>query len=204
MEQKRGFYITFSGVDGAGKSTQAQLLSKKLEANGYLCCVQDQYARLFHTITNTNLWNHASIRNSFCTETAEVLMLCDELLNFYSHTLPLLERGTSVISARSIIDRYLKAKLYGASNAADIETICNFLPQPNLHFYLKVNLEQCLRRIDQRGIDSEDSYLMKRYIELADREAQKRNWIMIDGSNSIHDISTQIESIVRAAWDNVR
>ena len=196
MKQKMGYYITFSGVDGAGKSTQTQLLSEILDKKGFPCCVQDQYHRTFHALTQTHLGSQIDIRDAYKPETAEVLMICDEILHFNANILPLLQQGITVISARSISDRYLKAKLYKASNAEDIKLISGFLPNPDLHLYLKVDLEQCLRRIELRGTDSEDPEIMRRYIALADRHAETFGWTIIDSNTTISQVSSQVESIV--------
>lgn len=112
-------------------------------------------------------------------------MICDEILHFNANILSLLQQGISVISARSISDRYPKAKLYNASNAEDIILISGFLPSPDLHLYLKVDLEQCLQRIELRGTDSEDSEIMRRYITLADRHAETHGWTIIDSNTNI-------------------
>lgn len=202
MNPTRGYHISFSGVDGAGKSTQAQLLVKSLCNRGYPCCLHDQYNRTFCALTEEKLGKNLSIREVYSTETAEVLMACDELLHYHNHVLSLLEKGITVVSSRSIIDRYLKAKLYNASNTQDIHTLCSFLPEPALHFYLKVDLVQSLQRISQRGIDTEDEEVIKRYIDIADQEAYANNWIVLDGNCSIASIHRKIKTIVqnRLVW----
>ena len=35
MEQKKGFFIAFEGIDGTGKTTMAKLLKERLEAIGH-------------------------------------------------------------------------------------------------------------------------------------------------------------------------
>jgi dTMP kinase len=39
---KRGYFIVLEGPDGSGKSTQAELLAKRLEEDGYACVVTEQ------------------------------------------------------------------------------------------------------------------------------------------------------------------
>lgn len=195
MNITTGTLIEFSGVDGAGKSTQAKLLAQALISQGYECVVQDTYQRYFYDTTKTALGIDGSLRENFTIETAEVLMICDEILHYERVVLPLLRRGVTVISARSISDRYTKAVLFNAENAEDINKLGSMIPEPNLHFFLRVNQETAMQRIIARGTDKEDPAIMQRYVLLSNKASEFHKWISIDGNRSRYEIHSEILNI---------
>ena len=95
------------------------------------------------------------------------------------------------------MDRKLKAKLDGATNIQDLETLISLSPiKPKYHFYLKVNLKASIHRIKERGIDNVDSQRIERYIYLADIEAQSKQWIVIDSNRNFTEVLSDILLVV--------
>lgn len=195
---RSGFLIEFSGVDGAGKSTLAQLLFQELLNRKYRCVSQDFFVRPFYMLASSKMKKKDySLQSLFSIETANLLITCDELLYYFQHTQRMAEDGYIVISARSLLDRKLKAKLDGATNIQDLETLISLSPiKPKYHFYLKVNLQASIHRIKERGINNVDDKRIERYINLADVEAQGEQWIIIDSNRPLMEVLNDILSVV--------
>lgn len=192
---KKGLLIEFSGVDGSGKSTQTQLLCDALRERGYNCILLDFYERKFQDIINKKE-GCCSIRDVFTTETSELLMLCDELIYREDYVRLLIEEENVVVLARSLYDRYLKSRLYDANNSFEIKKLIEYSLLPNVHFYLSVNIDNCIKRIAKRGTDTENATLMKKYIDILEAESKLNNRIYIDSNKSIAEIHKSILTYV--------
>ena len=191
MSNKKGFLIGFSVVDGAGKSTQVKLLHQSLSKQGFNCIMHDIYERKFYSLTN-RIYAETDLRRIYSLDTAEILMVCDEIIQYEKKVRPLINKGYTVLSARSLSDRYLKSILYNANNVNDIKKLCLLTVAPDLHFFLQAKLDTILKRISIRGTDSENPEIMKSYIKIANDEAIKQDWKIINSDGEINSIQNEI------------
>ena len=195
MTNKNGTLIEFSGVDGSGKSTQAKLLYKSLSKQGYKCIIHDIYDRFFYSLAN-NIYSDSDLRKIYSVDTAETLMICDEIIQYENRIKKFINKGYIVLSARSLSDRYLKAILYKSNNIDDIKKLCLLTIKPDIHFYMKTKLETIIKRIINRGSDYEDPEMMKQYIKIANKEAAKQKWEIINSENEINKVHLELLYIV--------
>ena len=148
-----GKFIVFEGIDGAGKTTQVELLAKRLEAAG-------KKAHL--TAEPTALPSGKELRRVLCGEIKKsacetaVLFALDRI----AHNIDaeegigaLLEAGYDVIC-----DRYYYSSLAYQGSATDYEWVkslnlrCPEIRKPDLCIFLDLTPEQSLERIT-RGRD---------------------------------------------------
>ncbi len=199
----KGLFITFEGIEGCGKSTQAKLLREYLEKKGW---------SVFLTREPGGPKISEKIRELLLsTENKEMLPETEVLLYMASrsqHTgewiIPALQKGKMVIS-----DRYYDSTLayQGAARKIDIkliDTITKFATfglKPDITFLVDLPAEIGLSRISKQDADRlemESIEFHKKvrvgFIEIAKRE--KERYIIVDGTKSVEEIHNEIMKIM--------
>src|SRR3989344_4271649 len=96
---KKGFFLSFEGIDGCGKSTQVLLLQKALERKGY-------HVRTFREPGSTRIGRQVRKilldpkNTSITTKTEATLFMAVECQNVEEILLPALKKGYMVIADR--------------------------------------------------------------------------------------------------------
>lgn len=147
------FFLSFEGIEGAGKTTQIELLTKYLSTKGYEV---SKFREPGGTVIGESLRNailHSEQRldplteaHIFCAARAELLA---------KKVLPLLEKPNQIV----ILDRFLDSSLayQGIARGLGIETILELHMHfplntvPHKTFYLEIDLETSLHRQGKRG-----------------------------------------------------
>ena len=165
---KRGLFITLEGPDGAGSSTQTNLLSRWLEKMGQ---------KVFVTKEPTNSMVGGIIRVILKKEwevdpvTFALLFAADRAHHVNKEIKPLLEKGVHIIS-----DRYILSTIAFESDSVDIEwlkLINKRFPQPDLTFILNVPGKICAERIAKSRFGFE-------YFETPEKlEAVRENYLKL-------------------------
>ncbi len=147
-EQRRGRFITFEGLDGAGKSTQMELLARRLRESGRNVLVTaepggtpigEQIRRILLDRANAGL-----------SPVAELLLyFASRAQNVEEAILPALEQGRIVLSDR-FTDSTLVYQGFGRGLGEEavkaLERIACRGLQPDLTIYLDIDLETSLAR----------------------------------------------------------
>jgi dTMP kinase len=207
-----GFFLTFEGLDGSGKTTQIRKLTARLEAGGHKVIVTRQPGgtrigdRIRQLLLDSRTENLAPL--------AELgLMFSDRAQAIAEVIKPALDAGHIVVC-----DRYTDStEAYqggGRQLGSEIvlklhNAICEGL-QPDLTILLLPDFDRSLyraRRRNERNIKSgadenrfereaEDFYLrvFDKYREIAQRDAQRV--VAIEGDAGIEEIHEQIAKIV--------
>lgn len=156
MGTSPGTYITFAGVDGAGKTTQARLLTDYLVGLGYRAkfvpneSLAPLRALLDRIAVDKGMTDHQELLG------VETLRLIAAVLKWHSLrslTDALARRGDIVIADRGVVCQYAVARYFGAANEWLVRQILRDLPQPAATLYLELSGEEASRRVQQRGID---------------------------------------------------
>ncbi|MCF7859142.1 MAG: dTMP kinase [Candidatus Cloacimonetes bacterium] len=194
----RGLFITFEGIEGCGKSTQAEMLAEYLQQEG---------KEVFLTREPGGPLISEKIRHILLSKSNSAMLPETELLLYSAsrsqHTgewiLPLLETGNIVIS-----DRYYDStRAYqGVARQIDsdmIEILCRFAAfdlEPDITFLIDLPAQQGLSRIKAEDADRLESEAMdfhervrQGFLELA---AKEKRIIIIDGQNTIEEINRNI------------
>jgi dTMP kinase len=213
-----GFFITFEGLDGAGKTTQLRRLADALAAGGrhVITLRQPGGTALGDRIRGVLLDSRSEAELGGIAPEAEMaLMFADRAQSLHQIILPALERGDIVLC-----DRYTDSSeaYQGAGRGLGSERIlaihkavCNNV-QPDLTLLLLPPLEASLARARRRndraarreGTDEnrferegEDFYqrVYDQYCTIAARETHRV--ILLDEPASIDRIAERILQIVR-------
>jgi len=198
-------FIVFEGIDGAGKTTQINLLREALEKRGYSCAV---------TAEPTDLPSGKAIRRALAKEVdstplqmAEMFAHDRELHNTDAQVgiEKLLKDGTTVIC-----DRYYYSSLAYQGTVLGYDTVAALnLDNPNIRtpdvcIFLDLTPEKSLQRIGARGEAVEMyenlDYLTRTrttFFEIFDKLRQRDEKIaIIDADGSVEQVSARIFAAV--------
>ncbi|HEX5282937.1 MAG TPA: dTMP kinase [Bryocella sp.] len=220
----RGFFITFEGLDGAGKTTQLRRLAAALEAEGHrvITLRQPGGTRLGDRIRGVLLDSKSEAELGEIAPAAEMaLMFADRAQSLKEIILPALDRGEIVLC-----DRYTDSSeaYQGAGRGLGVERVlamhraaCDNV-QPDLTLLLLPPLEASLARARRRndrharqhGTDENRferegdafySRVYEQYLVIAEREPQRV--VLLDRPGTIEQIADHILAVVRQRLGNI-
>ena len=193
---RRGKYIAFEGWEASGKSTQARLLSQRLDA---VLTREPGGTALGLAIRGLLLGNGPAP-----TERAEALLFAADRAQHLAEIVePALAEGRDVITDRS----YGSTLAYqGYGRGQSIEELMRLVEwtsggvRPDLVGLLTVAVDTADDRLgDQRDrMESEDSDFATRVIEgfTALAEADPDRWVVVDGAGSIEEVAARVAKAV--------
>ncbi len=199
-----GRLLVFEGLDGSGKSTQARLLGKWLQARGH---------RVFFTEWNSSELVAGVIRRGkkkglLTPTTFSLLHATDFADRFDRQILPPLRAGYLVVCDRYAYTAFVRDAARGC-DPAWVRTIYAFAPRPDRVFYFRVPVSVTLRRklasrlkisYYEAGMDLglsdsvTESYerfqgrLMREY----DRLARTDKFTVVDATHSVEAIQSEV------------
>lgn len=215
---QRGIFITFEGLDGAGKTTQLRRLASTLVAGGHevVTLRQPGGTALGDRIRGVLLDSRSEAEFGDIAPAAEMaLMFADRAQSLHQIILPALKRGDVVLC-----DRYTDSSeaYQGAGRGLGVDRVlamhraaCDNL-QPDLTILLLPPLEASLARARRRndrtarrqGTDEgrferegDDFYrrVYDQYRVIAEREPQRVS--LLDQTGTIDEIAEQILAVVQ-------
>ena len=203
----RGKFITFEGIDGSGKSTQARLLAGELRLKGY---------NVLATMEPGGTPLGRRLREAFL-ETEETVAPLAELLLFAADRAqhieflvrPALAEGKIVVS-----DRFADATVayQGAGRGFPEKTISQIVNlatgglKPDLTLFFDLPIEKAILRAKSRGdneniknrMDSETTDFYKRvreaYLKIAEKESKR--FRIVEASGSVEEIRARVVEMV--------
>jgi dTMP kinase len=220
---RRGFFITFEGLDGAGKTTQLRRLAATLESEGHRVVTlrQPGATRLGDRIRGVLLDSKSEAELGEIAPAAEMaLMFADRAQSLKEIILPALDRGEIVLC-----DRYTDSSeaYQGAGRGLGVERVlamhsaaCDNV-QPDLTLLLLPPLDASLvrarrrndRHVRQHGTDENRferegdafySRIYEQYRVIAEREPQRV--VLLDHPGTIEQIAVHILAVVRQRLGN--
>ena len=197
-------FITFEGIDGCGKSTQAKILIEKLNDNDIATCfVREPGGTPVSEEIRTILLENRDER--MCNRTEALLMTGSRAQLTKDVIIPALEKGQWVIA-----DRYTDSTIayQGGGRGLDIEWLlqlndfATYGTIPDLTIIVDIDPEEAIRRtndsapdrIESAGIGFQEK-IRKQYKELIKLFPDR--CMSIDGSSSPDVIN-------RFVWDEIK
>jgi dTMP kinase len=196
MALEKGVLIVFEGIDGSGKSTQAEILLKRLQ--------EEDVDVVYFREPSTGKWGRkikkkAIHPDSLTPEEELDLFLKDRRENVAKNLKPALKKKKVVI-----LDRYYYSTIaYQGAKGIDEELIRRmneeFAVEPDLVFIFDIDPKKGLERIENRKkkdrLFEREDYLVK--VSEIFRSFRGKKFVHIDALKSKEKISKEIEEIVR-------
>ena len=209
-----GRLLVFEGLDGSGKSTQAALLGKWLQSQGY---------RVFFTEWNSSELTASTIRRGkkkglLTPTTFSLLHATDFADRFERRILPPLRAGYIVVCDRYAFTAFVRDAARGC-DPAWVRNIYSFAPRPDRVYYFRVPVSVTLqRKIASRlkinyyeaGMDlglSDDlnesySRFQSRLKREYDRLAATDRFTIIDSRRPVEEIQQDLRLNLRPLLEN--
>lgn len=204
---QRGLFITFEGIEGSGKSTQARLLTEFLKISGFVVVETREPGGtpVAERIRDIFLQTPKNTVDSLVPETETSLVLAARSQHVASLIRPALAKGAVVLCDR-FSDSTLAYQGYGRGlNISKLQEFNRFATQgltPDMTFLFDLPVPKGLARRrgnpNQNRIDKEalafHSRVRKGFLALAGQ--QPRRITIINASRSEEAISMQIQTLV--------
>jgi dTMP kinase len=209
-----GRLLVFEGLDGSGKSTQARLLGKWLQARGY---------RVFFTEWNSSELVSATIRRGkkkglLTPTTFSLLHATDFADRFERHILPPLRAGYLVLCDRYVYTAFVRDAARGCEPEW-VRMIYSFAPRPDRTFYFQVGVPTSLKRklasrlkisYYEAGMDLglsddlEESYekFQSRLKREYDRISTSDGFVVVDANRAVERVQGDIRRQIRPLIEN--
>ena len=196
-------FITFEGIEGCGKSTQAERLAASLGPTALL--TKEPGGTAIGTAIRELLLDP---RSHGMAPLAELLLyMADRAQHVTQVIRPALAEGRTVVC-----DRYLDSSIVyqgcgrglGVDLVRSLGEVATGGLQPDLKVLLDVSVETGLGRVRERGaedrLESEVRSFHERvrqgYRELVARETSR--WLVVDGAGSEDDVESRLSAAIEA------
>lgn len=190
--KKKGVFICIEGLDGSGKTTQVELLSKKLEKDFDVLCTSEPSKGLIGDFIRTS---YLYGKNRLSPYVEALLFAADRIEHVENEIIPALNKGKIVIS-----DRYVFSSLaYQGSGKIDldwIQTVNKSILLPDLAIFLDVEPEKVLSRINSKKSVMENLETQKRVREIYLKFVSDKKLILVNGDDSVINVSENLFSLV--------
>ncbi|MEM0378307.1 MAG: dTMP kinase [Thermosphaera sp.] len=191
LSSKRGRFIVLEGIDGAGKTTIANLLIKELSALGFESAYT--YEPTDSLIVKAVKGEYNSLRDAYIDALAFAL---DRLIHVKSIVNPLLEKGVIVVS-----DRYYYSSIaYQSAMGAPFEWVVElnkFALKPDLAIYLDIPPEVAIARrkgLESRFPEFEEVSFLSRVRDNYKRMVSNGWLIEVDATENLKTVYSKITS----------
>ncbi len=205
-----GYLITFEGCEGAGKTTQAGLLSEALAAKGKETIVlrEPGGTAISEQIREVVL----STKNMGMADTTEVLLFQAARAQIYEEVIiPALNKGGVVLMDRSRDSSVVYQGIvrgFGKPMIEQLNDLSTHNVYPNVTFLLdlpaEVGMERRAKASDKDRIEHENPEFHQRvreaYLSVAKEGDAARpgenRWVVIDGLQTIDQIAQQVLQVI--------
>lgn len=190
--QKKGFFICIEGLDGCGKTTQAKMLTERLQQNYRAVYTAEPSRGKIGTFIREYCL-HGKRRLSKVVEA--LLFAADRFEHLENEVLPALRKGKLVIS-----DRYIYSSFaYQGSSKLDLEwikKINEYSERPNIAIFIDLAPEIVIKRLKREKSVMENYEILQKAREVYMRFVEKGELIKIDGNKPKKEVAADILRVV--------
>ena len=204
--KNKGYFVSFEGIDGSGKSTQIQYLAKYLETLGFDVIITREPGGAVGGEQIRKLLLQGEV-DRWSPETELLLFTAARRDHLERIILPALDDGKIVIC-----DRFTDStRLYQGMRGPNLRNLVELLNEkvimcdPDLTIIIDINPETALKRAKSRktveerfedfGVDLQMK-MRKGFIELAKEFGDRIE--VVDGQQSVDKLAQDIGSLVKA------
>lgn len=200
MQQKKGRFITFEGIDGSGKSTQIRLLKQTIEKN---------YGSCHDTLEPSGgpvgslLRQFLSGRMKTDEQTLAALFAADRLDHLLNENDGICEKtrqGIHVICDRYLLSSYAYQSVRAPLNwVMELNRAARETLRPDCHIFIDVDPEVSQKRMEtsrfhQDFFETKErlTEVRMRYLELIDMLKEQETIFVINGNQPVDAIAADI------------
>jgi dTMP kinase len=189
---KKGIFIVIEGLDGSGKTTQANLLANKLSITySLLCTAEPSHGKIGTFIREGCLYEEKRLP----TEAEALLFAADRIGHMKNEILPALDEGKLVIC-----DRYVYSSLaYQGSAGLSVDwikTINARALEPDFAIFIDVSPERVLGRLRRQKSVMETLETQQKVREVYMKYVEKGELVLIDGDKPKNEVAEALYSKV--------
>jgi dTMP kinase len=185
---KRGVFIVIEGLDGSGKTTQANILAKKLSENyKVLCTAEPSEGKIGAFIREGCLYEEKRLP----TEAEALIFAADRIEHMQNEIQPALAEDKIVIC-----DRYIYSSLaYQGSTGLSldwIKTINARALEPDFSIFIDVPAERVLERLQRKKSVMETLETQQKVREIYLKFVEKGDLILINGDKPKNIVADEL------------
>ena len=190
---RRGKIIVIEGIDKAGKTTQANLLLKKLKGKKYVKFDFPDYS----TPVGIEIKQFLDGKRDYSDE-VKMMLLSANRWEKKSEIESIIGKGTTII-----MNRYYQSNLvYGISKGLKLKWLLALdegLPKADLVVVIDIKTNTLVRRSRNDITDTfeQDLDLIRNVRRNYKMLANKFNWHIIDGEDTVNIVNVQVVELVR-------
>ncbi|MFN3621899.1 MAG: dTMP kinase, partial [Nitrososphaerales archaeon] len=187
-----GLMLVFEGIDKAGKTTQARLLTKRLKKEGYRCKMIS--FPVYTTPIGRELKLSLYGRRNYPPQVKYLLMSA----NRWEMKKELESSGLDFL----ILNRYKHSNIaYGVASGLDrkwLETLDQGLPEPNKVILLDISPSTSLKRkLRGRDLNEKDLKYLKRVRKTYLKIAKEYGWSVVNAEQDVKEVHKEVWSLVK-------
>jgi dTMP kinase len=190
---RRGKIIVIEGIDKAGKTTQANLLLKKLKGKKYVKFDFPDYS----TPVGIEIKQFLDGKRNYSDE-VKMMLLSANRWEKKSEIESIIGKGTTII-----MNRYYQSNLvYGISKGLKLKWLLALdegLPKADLVVVIDIKTNTLVKRSRNDTTDTfeQDLDLIRNVRRNYKMLANKFNWHIIDGEDTVNIVNVQVVELVR-------
>ncbi len=183
---KRGVHIQYTGINGAGKSTQAGKLTYHLLKRCGPTYLAESRTDFASKLMDSLAWQygHTDRRTYYSDHVVDFAKAFDVVRNHNTEIEPLLAAGMHVVEPRSIYCRTAMALAMSGMRDDKTEQLLDLIPKPDLLFWIDTDPLVALGRVQKRGTDFEKLEDLEKFSAAFRAMFPLQKWVRIDGGMS--------------------
>lgn len=205
---QRGFFIVFEGIDGCGKSTQAQLLYERLKSiNDKVIITSEpsdcEIGKLIRKILNgEKKTDYLTIAALFVADRLEHLNNEDNGLK------KLYDNGYIIICDRYYFSNFAYNSMHvNLDWLIEANKICREILKPDLNIFIDVDADESMSRLSKNRqgyelFEKKDilNTVRNNYFKTFDKLKETENISIINGMQTVEKIEAEVWNVIEQKW----
>lgn len=191
--------VSFAGLDGAGKTTQARLLADWLAGEGFTVSLEAPQGPSFIRSALNELASELGLPDHHEVFGPDITYLLTAFMRYRDwaeRVVPALRTHQWTVTDRSAVCYYAAACAMGATNEQTLRMVMRRLPVPDLILFLDVTPQEAFRRLERRNDGREEAAFLTANERGYRQLPEFAGFTVVAGSGSIPEVHARIQQAV--------